>query len=45
MTEEIIAEIKPDEVESINVLKDISAAKKYGKKGKNGVIEIYLKKK
>lgn len=45
VTEEIIAAIKPDDVESINVLKDISATKKYGEKGKNGVIEIYLKKK
>lgn len=43
--EEIIAAIKPDDVESINVLKHISATKKYGEKGKNGVIEIYLKKK
>lgn len=43
--EEIITEIKPDDVESINVLKDTSATKKYGEKGKNGVIEIYLKKK
>lgn len=43
--EEIITEINPDDVESINVLKDTSATKKYGEKGKNGVIEIYLKKK
>ena len=45
VTEEIIAEIKPDDVKSINVLKDSNATKKYGEKGKNGVIEIYLKKK
>ena len=45
VTEKIIAEIKPDDVESINVLKNLSATKKYGEKGKNGVIEIYLKKK
>ncbi|MFY8182565.1 MAG: hypothetical protein ACOVLG_12370 [Flavobacterium sp.] len=45
VTEKIIAEIKPDDVESINVLKDLSATKKYGEKGKNGVIEIFLKKK
>ena len=45
VTEKIIVEIKPDDVESINVLKDLSATKKYGEKGKNGVIEIYLKKK
>lgn len=45
VTEKIIAVIKPDDVESINVLKDLSATKKYGEKGKNGVIEIFLKKK
>jgi hypothetical protein len=45
VTEKIIAEIKPDDVDSINVLKEVSATEKYGKKGKNGVIEIFLKKK
>ena len=30
-------------VESVSVLKDISATKKYGEKGKNGVIEITTK--
>ena len=45
VTEKIIFEIKPNDVESINVLKDLSATKKYGEKGKNGVIEIFLKKK
>lgn len=34
-----------DNVRSINVLKGESATKKYGKKGKDGVIEITLKKK
>ncbi|OOV13018.1 hypothetical protein [Flavobacterium sp. LM4] len=34
VTEEIIAEIKPDDVESINVLKDISATKNTAKKEK-----------
>ena len=45
VTEKNIAELKPDDVESINVLKELSATKKYGEKGKNGVIEIFLKKK
>jgi len=34
-----------DNIKSINVLKGKSAEKKYGKKGKDGVIEITLKKK
>lgn len=38
-------EINPDEIESINILKDKKAIKKYGEKGKNGVIEIHLKEK
>jgi len=37
--------IKPDDVDSINVLKEKSAFDKYGEKEKNGVIEIYSKKK
>lgn len=41
----ILETIKPDDVESINVLKDKSAIDKYGEKGKNGVIEIFSKKK
>jgi TonB-dependent SusC/RagA subfamily outer membrane receptor len=36
--------ISPDDIEYITVLKDESATEKYGKKGKNGVIEISLKK-
>ncbi|NOU58601.1 M56 family metallopeptidase [Marinifilum caeruleilacunae] len=36
--------ISPDDIEYITVLKDESAIEKYGKKGKNGVIEISLKK-
>ncbi len=35
----------PDEIESINVLKGKAARKKYGKKGKNGVVEIITKEK
>ena len=37
--------INPDEIESINVLKGKAAIKKYGKKGKNGVVEIIKKEK
>ena len=45
VTEEFIRELKPEDVDSITVLKDKSAIEKYGEKGKNGVIEIKLKKK
>ncbi len=38
-----IKEIDPEEISSINVLKGDAATKKYGKKGKNGVIEIHTK--
>ena len=37
--------LDPNTIESINVLKGRSAEKAYGKKGKNGVVEITLKKK
>lgn len=36
--------IRPTGVEAVNVLKDGSATEKYGSSGKNGVIEISLKK-
>lgn len=45
VSEEFIRGLKPESVETITVLKDKSAAEKYGEKGKNGVIEIKLKKK
>jgi TonB-dependent SusC/RagA subfamily outer membrane receptor len=35
--------IDPATIESVNVLKEETATKKYGEKGKNGVIEITLK--
>lgn len=38
-----LEDIDPKAIESINVLKDKSATKKYGKLGENGVIEITLK--
>jgi len=37
-------DIKPETIESINVLKGEMATKKYGNAGKNGVLEITLKK-
>jgi len=40
-----LEDIDVDNVRSVNVLKGESAEKKYGKKGKDGVIEITLKKK
>lgn len=39
-----INQIKPEDIESISVLKDEAATKKYGDKGKKGVIEITTKK-
>jgi len=36
--------MNPDNIESINVLKGDSAKEKYGRKGKNGVVEIITKK-
>jgi len=36
--------ISPDSIESISILKDASATKIYGEKGKNGVVLITLKK-
>ena len=35
--------IPPNSIESINVFKGESAINKFGKKGKNGIIEIFLK--
>jgi len=37
--------IKPEDIESVNVIKDQNAINKYGEKAKNGVIEVFLKKK
>jgi len=39
-----IQEITPDQIESIDVLKDESAVRVYGEKGKNGVVIIKIKK-
>ena len=39
-----ITKIKPNDIESVTVLKDESAMKIYGEKGKNGVVIIKMKK-
>ncbi|WP_289644443.1 hypothetical protein [Maribacter aestuarii] len=39
-----VKEMAPETIESINILKGESAIKKYGKKAKDGVIEITTKK-
>ena len=39
-----VEKLKPDTVQSMQILKDEKAKEKYGKKGKNGVIEITTKK-
>jgi bla regulator protein BlaR1 len=43
-TSKNIKDIKPNDIESIRVLKGESAVKKYGEKASNGAIEISLKK-
>ncbi|MGF7140824.1 carboxypeptidase-like regulatory domain-containing protein [Roseimarinus sediminis] len=37
--------IDPSSIQSINVLKNVSATNKYGEKARDGVVEIYIKKK
>ena len=41
---EVLNEINPNEIESINILKEEAAIKKYGEELKKGVIEIITKK-
>jgi len=41
----IFVKVKPEDIESISVLKDAHATAIYGEKGKNGVIIITMKKK
>ena len=43
--EELNDIIKPEDIESVNVIKDEAAIKLYGDKGKNGAIQITTKKK
>ena len=45
VSEDLAKDLKPEDVESINVIKGLNAETKYGDKGKNGVVEILLKKK
>jgi TonB family protein len=40
-----LSKIDPETIESINVIKNEDATKKYGEKAKDGVVEITLKKK
>ena len=42
--EEEFKKVNPDEIESVNILKDKTATDKYGEKGKYGVVEITVKK-
>jgi TonB family protein len=44
ITETDLSKIPPENIASVNVLKDSPAVDKYGEKGKNGVIEITTKK-
>lgn len=37
---EYLNDIKPEQIKSINVIKDESAVKRYGEKAKNGVLEV-----
>jgi TonB-dependent SusC/RagA subfamily outer membrane receptor len=43
VSQDTLNNLYPDQIESINVLKDSAALKKYGDKGKNGVILVVLK--
>lgn len=43
--ESVLGDIKPDNIKSVTVLKDLSATSKYGDKGVHGVLEIVLKDK
>lgn len=45
VSKESLEMLDPDDIESLTVWKDQSAIFKYGDKGKNGVVEITLKKK
>ena len=42
---EEMAKLSPKNIESVNVIKGKKAIEKYGEKAKNGVIEIFTKKK
>lgn len=44
ITDEEFAQINPDDIEKINVIKGEMAVKTHGTEGRNGVVEIYIKK-
>ncbi len=44
MREEVLKTMDPNDIESINILKDRSAEEKYGAKGRNGVIDDQYQK-
>lgn len=44
VSEETVKNLDPNTIESITVLKNENAIEKYGENGKNGVIEVYMKK-
>jgi len=43
-SQEALQSVKPEDIESVNVIKGESAIARYGEQGKNGVIEIITKK-
>jgi hypothetical protein len=45
VTIEDIAKINPDDIQSLEVIKDKFLLEKYGERAKNGVVIITLKKK
>ncbi len=44
ISKEELENIEPDSIKRINVIKGEKAVERYGKKGKNGIVEITLKK-
>ena len=42
---DVVKKIDPEDIEALTVLKDKAAVEIYGEKGKNGVVEVKLKKK
>lgn len=39
----VLNTLNPNDIESVQVLKDTSSTKKYGKDAKAGVVEVYMK--
>lgn len=44
VTREELEALPPDDIQSVNVLKDLTAIQRYGEKAANGVVLIYTKK-